>query len=85
MAFIEVKATDATTGGLFPSKAAMKRAIAENVKAVRFASVGMGPQFHGTADEVPAGTTLVVVGPDPFTSRKWYGNVKVVNGKVKVS
>jgi hypothetical protein len=86
MAFIEVKATDAKSGALFPSKAAMKRAIAADVKSVLFRSVpSLGGSFWGTADQVPAGTTLVVVGPDPETSRKWYGNVFFKNGALKVT
>jgi hypothetical protein len=28
---------------------------------------------------------LSVVGPDPYQNRRWYANVKVKNGEVKVS
>lgn len=88
MTFIEVKATDAVTGETFPSKAAMKRAIAADPRKVRLVSVAMGPQFHGTAADFLAANfnaKLTVVGPDPFTSRKWYGTIEVKNGKLKAS
>lgn len=89
MAFIEVRATD-YAGGLFKSKAAMKRAIAENPSRVRFTSVAsLGPRWTGSAAEFltdgPAGTKLTVVGPDPYTDRKWYGTVEVKNGQLKAS
>lgn len=38
-----------------------------------------GDQISG--DSLPPGDTLQVVGPDPFTSRKWYASVKA-DGKV---
>jgi hypothetical protein len=88
MAFTEVMATD-RAGGLFASKAAMKRAHAENPASVRFESVSpMGPQFDGTVEspaDLPDGLKLTVVGPNPFTDRRWYGTVEVKNGKVKIS
>ena len=85
MPFIEVKATD-KSGGLFKSKAAMKRAYEADANGVTFESVqGLGPRFYGHADNVPAGTTLVVVGPDPERARNWYGNVKLVKGVIKIT
>jgi hypothetical protein len=46
----------------------------------------LGPAFEGTAEEIPAGATLSVVGPDPFTSRRWYATVtRTANGSVKVA
>lgn len=92
MPFIEVKATDAATGATFPSKAAMKRAIAADPRKVQFTSVpSLGPAWYGTAQEfgwserAKAGLKLTVVGPDPETSRKWYGTIEVKNGKLKAS
>lgn len=83
--YIEVKATDAQ-GGLFKSKAAMGRALAADVKSVRFTAVGdvVGNDFAGTADEIPPGAKLTVVGPDPFVSRNWYGTVEFSGGQVKL-
>lgn len=89
MAFIEVKATD-YAGGLFKSKAAMKRALAEDPSKVMFRSVpSLGPSWSGSAADFltggPANTTLVVVGPDPEVLRNWYGNVVVKNGQLKAT
>lgn len=86
MTFIEVKAMDYRTGETFKSKAAMKRAIAEAPQYVKLMSVSsLGGSFHGSPNELTEGTTLVVVGPDPYTDRKWYGNIKRVKGVIKVS
>lgn len=91
MAFTEVRATD-YAGGLFKSKAAMKRAVEADPRKVRFESVSpMGQQWSGTAqeflwsDRAAAGLKLTVVGPNPFTDRSWYGTVEVKNGKLKIS
>jgi hypothetical protein len=89
MPYAEVKATDARSGALFPSKAAMKRAYAADPASVRFQGVTpMGPQFSGTVTspaDLPDGLKLTVVGPDPFTHRAWYGTVEAKNGKIKIS
>ena len=90
MAFIEVKAVEYKTGSAFKSKAAMKRAIDADLGGVMFLSVAsLGPQWTGTAAEFladgPVNTKLTVVGPDPYTNRKWYGTVEVKAGKLKAS
>lgn len=89
MAFIEVRATD-YAGALFKSKAAMKRAIADDPAKVMFTSVAtLGPSWCGTAAEFladgPANTKLTVVGPDPYTDRRWYGTIEVKAGQLKAS
>jgi len=85
MAFIEVKAMD-KSGRPFASKAAMKRAYEADVKGVTFESVqGLGPKFYGTTENLPPNVVLVVVGPDPERSRKWYGNVKWHKGAIKIT
>lgn len=89
MPFIEVKATT-FSGQPFASKAAMKRAIDADPAKVRFVGVAsLGPVWTGSAAEFlvdgPAGTKLTVVGPDPYTNRKWYGTIEVKNGKLKAS
>lgn len=89
MSFIEVKATD-HAGGLFKSKAAMKRALEADPSRVFFTSVALlGPQWSGTAQEFltggPENTKLTVVGPDPYTARNWYGTIEVKAGKLKAS
>jgi hypothetical protein len=46
----------------------------------------MGPQFSGTADQLPEDAEFNVVGPDPYTRRDWYATVKWgVRGTLTVS
>lgn len=89
MPFIECKATD-NKGQAFPSKAAMKRALAADPSRVILNSVpSLGGSFYGSATDFLlaglAGTKLTIVGPDPQTSRKWYGTIEVKNGQLKAS
>lgn len=75
------------------SKKAIKEALAAGL-TVRFENTSAfgGEDFyaHGTTisdiDGRPAGTVKPInfVGPDPYTSRKYYGTVEVRNGKVVV-
>lgn len=59
------------------TKSALKAAVKANPSAVRFYGTSpMGPQFSGPATDIPEGTTLTVVGPDPYRSRKWFASVK---------
>jgi hypothetical protein len=87
MAFINVGAY--VNNARPASKAALKRAMKEAPETVRFdrtAAVGPDagkPDIKGT--EVPEGDTMVVVGPNPYTERKWYGNVKHGRNGVVVS
>lgn len=71
------------------TKAALKRALAENPAGVTFDGTSpMGPQHVDLSGvNIPADLTLSVTGPDPFTARNWYANVKVnvKTGKVVVS
>lgn len=84
MAYINVGAL-APTG---PVKT--KKQLKAEIDSIQFYDTSpLGQTFHGgwgdLADNFPAGTKLTVVGPDPFTDRKWYATVEVVNGKVKVT
>jgi hypothetical protein len=61
------------------TKAALKRALAENPASVEFDGTSpLGPQYSDLSGvNVPEGVSLTVVGPDPFTSRKFYATVKI--------
>ena len=95
MPYIEVGATASATGALFPSKAAIIRAWKADPASVRFTSVGTvvdggvrGARFNGPVTspaDLPAGTKLTVVGPDPERQRNYYGTVEVKGGKVRIS
>jgi len=40
--------------------------------------------FNGGLKEIDGSTVLSVVGPNPYTSRKWYATVRRENGKITV-
>lgn len=78
MAYVNVGAK--VNGERPRTKKALKEAMAAHPETVLFdrtaAFEGRGP-IRG--DELPE-DTLQVVGPDPYTNRKWYASIK--NGKV---
>lgn len=67
------------------SKKEVKEAVAENPGSVRLEATSFHPgsEYDGPVDEAPDGIHYFV-GPDPFTSRKFYGQVIVKDGTVKV-
>ena len=69
------------------SKVAVKRALAEG-KAIHVEATSLfGNEYDGDLDElVRTGTSQRIdfVGPDPYTSRKFYGNLVIADGKVAV-
>lgn len=69
------------------TKMAFKAAIKEHPEDVYlYATSNMGPQFSGRASVLPDDVEFLVVGPDPYSKRDWYANVKVgVKGKLVVS
>lgn len=73
----------------FPTKTALKQAIAANpAKVLLYATDAFGPNA-GKADIASAtdiGTKYYVVGPNPYNSRKWYATVeRFTNGTISVS
>jgi hypothetical protein len=69
-----------------PTKAMLKRAIAENAANVyMYGTSGFTP-FGDTADNLEIGVKYSVTGPNPYTSRKWYATLeKLANGTIRVS
>lgn len=62
-------------GGMRPaSKTAVQRAIAagEDIRFDVTSAFNTGPVFYRLS-EIPEGTVLDIVGPDPYTKRSWYG------------
>jgi len=43
-----------------------------------------GNEFDGLVTEMPENQVVYFVGPDPYTSRKFYGQIKRVGDKVTV-
>ncbi len=79
MAYIECQAL--LDGAPAPTKKALKEAVKNTPEVVLFQDVGgLNKPFYGGLLDIPQGTTLTVVGPDPWRNRKWYASVK--NGKV---
>lgn len=63
------------------SKKAIKEAIAAN-EQVHLENTGLFGGYDGPLTDAPDGT-YTFVGPDPYTNRKFYGNIIVAGGKVK--
>lgn len=84
MSYINVGAFVA--GGRPKTKKALKEALTDAPQTVRFEGTSaMGPQFRGYARDLTEGIRLSVAGPDPYTSRKWFATVELINGKFKIS
>lgn len=84
MSYVNVGCFDAD-GNRIKTKKRLKELLVADPKSVRFDKTAL---FDGagtvTVAELSPGTTLSVVGPDPFRKRSWYASVQVVNGKVTV-
>lgn len=77
MAFVNVGAY--IDGNRPKSKKVLKEALRDAPETVRFdRTAAVGPdagQPDIMGNELPAGDTLTVVGPDPYTARTWYASV----------
>lgn len=56
-----------------PTKKALKEMVGKEFQPIETSM--FGPEYKGDG-------TYAVVGPDPYTNRKWYASVKVVDGKI---
>lgn len=66
------------------SKKAVKEAVAAG-NTVRLEATSLfGNEYDGDIADAPDGD-YTFVGPDPYTSRKFYGTVKVRGDKITVS
>lgn len=88
----EMHAHDAH-GRNFKSKAAIRTALVSSDLPPTFTEIGTyANNFQATVWTVPelvreigdSGRTLLVVGPDPYTDRRFYGTLSVSKGKVVV-
>lgn len=66
------------------SKKEIKEAVAQPSRVQIEATSFVGPEFDGHADEMPEGKTIYFVGPDPYTDRKFYGQISRKGDKVTV-
>lgn len=68
------------------TKKALREAVAIGKRVYFYGTSELGPRYEGYLDEVPVGVSLSVVGPNPYTNRRWYAQVsRSKEGKVKVS
>lgn len=89
MSFINVGASDAQ-GERIPTKAALKRALKEDPASVTFDRTAVVGPDKGAGpikgDDLPANDKLTVVGPDPYTNRRWYATVYLnTHGNISVN
>jgi hypothetical protein len=83
--WVNVGVSNRSDGSDIPTKAALKRAIAENPDNVVVYGTSDFSPFTGSADNLVIGTRYSVVGPNPDTSRKWYATIeKLPNGNIIV-
>ena len=70
------------------TKKALREALNSNPDSVVFDATSVFTHVIGSiqANNLPEGVTLTVVGPDPYTLRKWYASVtRGSDGKPKIS
>lgn len=69
------------------TKKQLREALAADPTSVYFDGTSMFSHVTGyAAENVPDGTIISVVGPDPFTKRSWYASVqRLPDGKFKVA
>jgi hypothetical protein len=65
------------------SKKVVREAIQAGDPVYLEATSLFGNEYEGSVYDAPNGT-YYIVGPDPYTSRKFYGQVVVTTGKVVV-
>ena len=66
------------------SKKEVKEAVM-NGDSVRIEATSMfNNEYDGPVTEMPENQTVYFVGPDPYTSRKFYGQIKRVGDKITV-
>lgn len=65
------------------SKKQVKELVAQGEKVILEATSVFGNEYGGPVSDAPDGT-YYFVGPDPYTSRKFYGSITVKGGKATV-
>jgi len=84
MAYINVGASYAH-GGRIQTKKALREELLSGNPVVFDSTSPLGPRNNEEIMSTDIGEdTLSVIGPDPFTNRKWYATVTVFCGKFVV-
>ncbi len=66
------------------SKKEVRELAASNPQAISIEGTSMFDPWSGMATEIPEGTRISFVGPDPYTKRNFYGTITREGNKVKV-
>lgn len=66
------------------TKKSLREAVVAGTAVTLEATSMFGNEYGGPLDTAPDGA-YYVVGPDPYTDRRWYATIKVANGTAKVS
>jgi len=68
-----------------PRRPKSKKEVRELADRVLIESTSVfGNEYEGAAVQLPEGVKVYFVGPDPYTSRRFYGTIERVGGVVKV-
>lgn len=62
-------------GASYPTKKALKEAVGKPLKYIETSAFG---------EEYKSNGTFAVVGPNAYTSRKWFATVTMENGLIKM-
>lgn len=80
MSYIDAGALDISLDTIetdIPTKKALKEKFRDNPnKVLLYTTSELSPQKHFTSDMLVIGEKYSVVGPNPYTSRKWYATVE---------
>jgi hypothetical protein len=84
--YVNVGALDISGDMDFPTKSSFKELFRTHPElVVLYTTSAIEPSKEYTSDELVIGVKYSVVGPNPYTSRKWYATVeKGQNGKITV-
>lgn len=67
------------------SKKEVKEAVAAGKTVIVEATSIFGNEYQGDVTDMPDHSTITFVGPDPYVSRKFYGNIKRTGNKITVT
>jgi hypothetical protein len=70
-------------GGRFPSKKALREAVAAGENVSLEATSLFGNEYGGRISEAPEGDYFVV-GPDPHNKRVWYAQITIKKSVIKI-
>ena len=69
------------------TKKEVRETLRDNPEQISIENTSMfeGSDFHGMIVDLPEGSEVTIVGPDPFTKRDFYATIKRKNGALRLS